>query len=396
MWIQVEDSLADLLYQSGQNEAAAAAYKRLLPLAHRLGRMMPRDATAAKQEAFLHWRLAVSLRHAHPERGLEHANQQMALMRQLMTRFPKDQVLKEEFVAGLTTAASALSADGSLDRAAEYYRQAIQMREDLLRADPHSVSLQRNLVVNYSNYSALLGNPCFPNLGRPAEGRPLAARAVTLARALAAADPQDAAARFNLAMSLLRLGEIEPESNQESLAALREAIAIMEPMARANPKSASIGVALAAAREYAGHRLESLGKTEEAAEEYEASLAVVESFLPSGSAAAVTQAIAAEQALALVSAGKGDRQRALEYAHRAVAEGERHRDKAPDLLLGRLAQSHWVLASVHATFGERDQARAAAERALEMWREVHNSGVLINYRKSMDDATVLLAARSPK
>jgi serine/threonine protein kinase len=396
MWIQIEDSLADLLYQSGQNEAAAAAYERLLPLAHRLGRMMPQDAVAAKQEGFLHWRLAVSLRHAYPERGLEHANQQMALMRQLITRFPNDQGLKEEFVAGLTTAASALSVDGSLDRAAEYYRQAIQMREDLLRADNHSVSLQRNLVVNYGNYSALLGNPTFPNLGRPAEARAVAARAVELARALAAADPQDAAARFNVAMSLLRLGEIEPESQQESLAALREARAIMEPMARANPKSATIGVALAAAREYAGHRLQSLGKTGEAAAEYEASLAGVESFQASGSANVVTQTIAAEQALALVFAARGDRQRALEYANRAVAEGERHRDNATDAVRGRFAQSHWVLASVFATFSERDQARNAAERALEIWRQVHNSGVLVNYRKSMDDATALLASRGPQ
>jgi tetratricopeptide (TPR) repeat protein len=397
IWIQIEDSLADLLYQSGKAEEAARAYRKLLPLAHRIGRMKPGDVTSAKQEAFLHWRLAVSLRRIDPERGLEHANRQMTLMRALIARFPADRDLKQEFGAGMTIAAGALANDGDLDRAAEFYRQAIQLREELLGSDPNNVSLQRNLIISYGNYAGLLGVPSLPNLGRPAEARQAAARAVALARAMAAADPQDASARFNLAMSLLRLGSIEPESAADSLATLREAIAIMEPLAKGNPKSVNIGVNLATAREYAGHRLETLGKADDAATQYETSITAVASFFESGVSLAITQTMADDQALALLYASRGDRPRALAWAGRAVAAGDRQMSGKPtgkpsDAFIAHVAESHWVLASVHARFAEHDEARRAAQRALEVWKLVRNPRLLGGYRKSMEEAA-LLAAR---
>jgi tetratricopeptide (TPR) repeat protein len=354
--------------------------------------MRPEDVYSAKQEAFLHWRLAVSIRRTDPERALEHANQQMALMRRLIARFPDDKGLKQEFGVGLSAAASALLGAGALDRAAEAYSQSIAMREELLRAEPNNVAFQRNLLVSYGNYAALLGVPWLPNLGRPVDARAAAAKAVSLARSMVNEDPQDATARFNLSMSLVRLGSIEPESETESLAILEEAIAIMQPAARANPKSVNLGVNLATAREYAGHRLESLGRKEEAAAQYKASLSGVEPFLGSGNATAITQAIADQEDLALLFASNGDQRNALDYAGRAVADGERHAaSKPPDALVGRLAEAYWVLATVHAKFAEPEQARGEAAKALKLWKMVRNSGILTSYRKSMDNAAAMLA-----
>jgi hypothetical protein len=60
----------------------------------------------------------------------------------------------------------------------------------------------------------------------------------------------------------------------------REAIAIIGPIADANPKSASMAIQLADAREYAGQRLRSLRQMSAAAEQYRKSLATIESRDP--------------------------------------------------------------------------------------------------------------------
>jgi hypothetical protein len=50
-----------------------------------------------------------------------------------------------------------------------------------------------------------------------------------------------------------------------------------------------------------------------------------------------------------------------------------------------------VLASVHSQFSEREQARTAAQKALDCWSGVHNRGILSMYRKPMRDAAQLAA-----
>jgi hypothetical protein len=85
---------------------------------------------------------------------------------------------------------------------------------------------------------------------------------------------------------------------------LREAIALIEPVASGNPKSASIAVQLAVAREFAGRRLQSLGQTSAAAEQYRNSLATVGpcAAVQSGFAYCVLQAFTDEEAMALLYA----------------------------------------------------------------------------------------------
>jgi len=295
-WLDIEVSLADVTHRLGTAAAAAEQYTALLPLAHRLAEVRPLDIGAAKQEEVIHGRLAVVWLAVDPARGLEHARKQIALARALLTSFPADAGLKQELGIGLAAAAGALRAAGQLEPAAEHYRQSIQLREELLQSDPHNVSYQRGLLVAYGNYALVLGIPWSANLGRFAEARASCAKAAALAREMAAADPQDVTARYDLAMSLARLGTVEPgpEGAQESLATLLEAIGMIEPIMKANPKSSTIAAQLAVAREYAGHRLESLGRRDEAAEQYRRSLAEAEAMVSSGNPSIIAQAIADE------------------------------------------------------------------------------------------------------
>jgi tetratricopeptide (TPR) repeat protein len=391
-WIEIENAQADLIYRSGRREAAAAAHAKLLPIAIRLGQLRPGDVDSAKQEVLLHWRLAVTTHYFDQAAALDHANRQMALMRDLIVRFPHETNLKQEFGEGLATAAGTMVFSGELERAAESYRQSSQLREDLAASDPNNVSIQQGLIVTYGNYATLLGVPWSPNLGRFAEARAAAGKAVAIARRMVAADPQDATARFNLSMILSRLGAIDPEpgGEAESLAILKEAIGLLEPVAKANPKSANIGVQLATLREYAGHRLEALDRNAEAVAEYQGSLAVLEPFLSTGNASVAVQAIADHEALAQLYASLGDRAWSMEFARRAVSGSERHAATQPsETNAGHLAHSYFVLASVHAKFGDAAEARRVAKQAMELWRPIRNPGVLGMHRKEMEEASAL-------
>jgi eukaryotic-like serine/threonine-protein kinase len=396
-WIEIEDSLADLVYRAGQREAAVASFQKLLPLAHRLGELKPRDLTASKQEALLHWRISVALHYSDPAKGLEHANRQVELMRGLILRFPEDAGLNQELGVGLAAAASAMTLHGELDRAADFYRQSIDIREQLLQSDAHNGTLQRALSVAYGNYAAILGVPWSPNLGRPAEARAASMKGVALARSLAAADPQDTTARLDLSGSLARLGSIEPEPGHEaeSEAVLEEAVAIVEPIFKANPKSLSIASQISVAREYLGYRLQSVGRAAEAAAQFQTSLAEVEPFLSSGNTTAFVQTIADLEALALLSASNGNQSTALDYARRALAAVEQYAStqdspQRSDSRTSQQARALFVLASVHAKFNEWDEARRLAEKAQALWQPIRNAGVLSVHRKAIDDTAALL------
>jgi tetratricopeptide (TPR) repeat protein len=392
-WIETQSGLADVQFREGHAPTAVALYRKVLPVARRLGLMLPNDVQAAKQEGAIHLRLAQTLFRQDPAGGLEHVRRQLDLTRALIVRFPSDKALKKDLGTGLAVVASVFVTLDNLDRAAESFRQSIELREDLLRDDPNNVSLQRDLIVVNGNNARLLGVPWSQNLGRIPEARVAAARAVALARAMIAADPQNANARLDLSMSLSRLGSIQPEPGgaAESLAILQEAIGLMEAMRISNPKSQEIPVQMAVALEWAGHRLEGLGRPEEAAREYLASLAALGDDSERGHGA-IMQAIMDYEALALLYASTGESTRAFEYARKGlVAAGEQFAAVQPsEARMAHLARSYFVLASVYSKFNQWDDARQAAEEALKRWRPIRNQGILRLHQRDILEAGELV------
>ena len=395
-WIQVEDARADVLSRIGQSAASGRLYEALLPVAHRLGQLRPDDVTAAKQEALQHLGLVEVLHLDDPAGTMRHSEPGMALMRSLLLRFPQDKVLREDYAEGLSGVASALTNVDQLERAADTFRQAIDLREKMLLDDPHNVTLQRNLIVANGNYAVVLGVGWAMNLGRSADARAAADRAVTLARVMVAADPRDANARYDLAMSLSRLGCVDPAPGEtaRSLANLEEAIASMEAAWKANPKSLQILNQLAVARQFAGMRLESLGRRDQAAQQYLASLA--DTAVPWDRAGlkerATVQAMVDRELLALLYASEGDRVRAFDNARAALDIARRYAAaQHSEHATAHLARALSVLASVHSTFGESGDAREAARKAIELWRPIHNPNILAWHRKAIEGASKLAA-----
>jgi len=397
-WLKIKRGQADLIDSTGQRDRATAAFESLLPVAHRLGEMRPWDEEAAKQEAEIDGRLANDLQYGQTDRALEFADRQIKRLEALIERFGGRNFptadLKAELGSGLAVAASAATFRGDLEGAAGRYRQSIELREALLAAEPNNATLERNLMVAYGNYASILGMPWLPNLGRAGEARAACAKAVEMARRLASADPQDVTARIDLAAALSRLGSIQPRpgGESESLARLEEAIAISDPLVRANPKAASMAIHLVLARIYAGYRLEALGRGDEAEEQFRQSLAEAEPHAASGYSTMIVHALTAEEALAMLYASRGERQQARSFAQRALARAQKYLAAAAqdDSRTARLAQAYFVVGSVEAKFANWDVAGEPAQAAAANWRLVRNPGVRATHRQAIRDTDALL------
>ena len=394
-WLEIERSVADLTNRNGQPRAAAEAYAVLLPAAHRLGQLEPANVEGAKQEAETLHSLSYVLRHIDDMQGsLARADQAITLWLNLVDRFPADLDLKRQLGSEYASAAASIADDPAV--ATGYYERSIKIREQILQARPEDIVLRRDLIVVYGNYSRLLETGSGDNPGRHLEARTYCEKSVALARALAKADPHDMTAQYDLGVALSRLGMVEPAAPgvAESLAALWEAIALIEPVARANPKSASIAVQLSVAQEFAGRRLQSLGQTSAAAGQFRKSIATVGACaaVQSGFTYCIQQLFIDEEAMALLDAGAGDHSAARAFANSALARTQALADGDPksERRIGYLAKAYFVLASVSRAAGDRDRARESAARALSIWRTVHSPSVLATHRQAKEDAEAML------
>jgi tetratricopeptide (TPR) repeat protein len=283
---------------------------------------------------------------------------------------------------------------GDLEKSGEYYREAIAAREELLRKDPSNNLVRRSLMINYGNYTALLGNPWTPNLGNPPEARVYGAKCVALAREIAAADPNDVTARHDLGMSLSRLGTIDPGPDRiaESLAQLEESRSLIEPILNANPTSWETANQLSLILEYRGHRLESLGRKDEAAVSYQKSIAVIQAFVDRRNVTVISQYLASQQSLALLDTSNGDSATALHLAGQGLSDVQKFSDQAQrtELQTLLLARAWSVLGVIQSKAGMASEAKQSATNAVQLWDAIKKPGLLFPYRQTISDAQALL------
>lgn len=382
-WLDVQASIADLLFQSGKRNEAVQAYLELAPIAHRLGTLSPCDSECDSQEMNVEDNLAIKLQPLDPAKALEHAERGIALAHAVVARHPADQAVRQSLGSITAAAAGAYRNLGSLEKAAQYYKESIATREELLRSGTRNNLLRRNLLIAYGNYTMLLAVPAAPNLGRPDEARIYAAKGVALARETVAADASDATGRRDLAMILGRLGMIDPPADgvADSLHHLEEAHALFEPILEANPKAAETAVQFAGIIEFEGLRQEALGRKEQAEASYRRSMDLAQPFAAS-QRPATFQHICAERDLALLYASTGQSGKALELSKRALAETEAYSNLTPhtysQLLV--LAESWRTNAKVQAIVGSTESAKQSAANALKFWNSLKNPGLLNQYR----------------
>jgi eukaryotic-like serine/threonine-protein kinase len=394
--IEIRSSMADLQYRSGQQQQGTQSNIALLPIAHKLLNASDCDVQCRSQEAILEGRLAYELLMIDPARALDHANHGIALYRELLDRYPSDPSIKQGLGAVMAAGAGAYRTLGELQKSDEYYREAIQAREELIHDDPDNTALRRNLLINYGNYAMLLGIPSAPNLHHLEQARVYAARGVALARTMVTADTNDANARHDLGMILSRLGMIDPApgGTEESLHNLEEAQALIEPIAAANAKSVETAAQLATIFQYQGHRQEALGHRDEAIASYRRSMALLQTFFDGHMKAAGAQYILDEEDLALLYASSGDSAQALDLSSLALTQAHNYANTIvqADARQAFLAHSWCVTAIVQAKSGRTDEAQRSAATAMNLWSKVGNPGTLSQYRDQISEMQSLSAA----
>ncbi|WP_051670495.1 serine/threonine protein kinase [Bryobacter aggregatus] len=402
-WIEIESALAENTNHIGNRGVAEASYLKLLPLTHRLAQISPDDRIAKTHEAHIESRLVYVVNPDQFAAAQHHATRMVQLYSELVRRFPNQLELKQHYGGGLATFGNHAMRTGNLEVAADAYRQAIEIRETLLAADPNNAVSKRSLLVNYGNYATVLGLAWMPNLGRYADSRAYSQKAVTLARELVQSDAQDTNARYDLAMCLSRLGMVQPDPGGESssLASLSEAIALIEPIYAANPKSTPVAAQLSMAREYAGHRLRALGRIDEAIRQYQQAIADAEGAMSGGSGSLTVQAFVTEEALADLYATRKDSTTALDFSRRAIARAEAffRSDPNSEPRAAHLARAYAELSAIHRSFGQHGEAREAAQHALTLWAPVRNAAAMFSHRKIAQETRDYLnttTAQSPR
>jgi tetratricopeptide (TPR) repeat protein len=298
--------------------------------------------------------------------------------------------LKYELASGLGAVASATKGTGDLEKSVAYFEQSIRMLEEMLAATPAKTQLFHDLNIVYTNYSALLGMPWSANLGRSAEARRYAEKAVELAREMVKADPRDMTARSRLAMNLARLGTVPPAPGEagKSLKILQEAIDGFTLLAKTK-QGGDVVFHFALAREYAGHRLESLGEVAAAEQQYRGALAEIQTVMSSPiDRFGLQRALADEESLARLYGTIGAQAQGLAYANRAVARAEAFSaaDPASAGSKGHLARAYTVRAAVRKLAGQTGYARQDAERALVIWHALRQASLVAFFKDSIDEA----------
>jgi tetratricopeptide (TPR) repeat protein len=393
-WIEVRSQLAELTYRSGHMREGIQIYLDLIPVARHLKSAKHCDLTCYTQEPALENALANELLAVDPPSALEHINRAIELNRTLLVSNPGNADIEQANGVITAVAAGAYKNLGDLEKAAEYYRQSIAIREALLRAKPGDLILTRNLLIVYGNYTLLLGVPWSPNLGRLAEAREYAAKGVASARATVNADPKNLTARRDLGLILGREAMIDPApgGTAASLAELQEAADLMSPLVAANPKSFEVASQLGLILRYEADRLQELGKTQDAVQMYRKSMALYEPFINRPELPMVPEYIGDENELALLYAATGDRGAALDMAEKAIASTEKYGAVQPttETRTATVAATWADVAMVQSQTGAPEAARRNAQKAVQMWGTIKNPGILTAYRKPMLRAHAVL------
>ena len=373
--------MASIFVNTGKAQEALAIYERILPDAQRLAVLKPNDPKLLSQEAAIHSRMINILRGRNNTQALAHAREQVRLIEPLAKRFPQF-ALKQELSTGYSQLAAMIGEDEDQSQAAHYYELSLQIREGLLAEQPQNTVVRRGLIIAYGNYASHLASPWATNIGHPDKALVYLDKAVTLARELVSADPQNATAQHDLAAILIRRGTMvgTQRTEQESLKELDEAINLLDTQMKRSGSNPRIIGQITLAREYAGRLLTNMRQYSNAElylrKSLEQSLALRQT--DPGSNAAATQAVASAQALAELLAHKGEAAAATEFAQNSIQIANEVLAANPISNTAKMQLSKcWVaMARVKQLLGDKAASKEAAKRAIIIWKTVSDPGFI--------------------
>ncbi len=371
-----------VLWRIGKIPEGVRMMQGAVPAAQRLHQLCPQDPQCFIAEGDVYSVLVDTLVTVDSGAALNYSQLQTQAMERALNKFPGNRDIQIELGTAYSMQGRVLNTRGNQKQAVERYRRAVTLRENALAENPSDAVTRRSLMVTYGNLGGALGNPLYPNLGDTTGARVYYTKALAMARDLANADPNDQLAQHDLASALLYRSILDPPRDEwpQSLANLREADGILQKLVAADPLSFPKLRTLALVEEYESRRLVALGKTDEALAMIRQSTTNAEKALARNPSdvGLVTQALASEEFTAEILTQQGRQAEALEVARKAIARAEQ--ESAPDSELDRrargIAEAYQTLAGVEASFGNWTEAQAAAQRAVDGWKNMAAMGSL--------------------
>ncbi|MFN7979183.1 MAG: serine/threonine-protein kinase [Vicinamibacterales bacterium] len=206
---RVAKDLATVRRAGGDTAAMIAGYDRARALGERVERARPTDDAVSDLLGEIYADMArMANDRRDPAAAGDVARLAVRIAEAQVARQPADHRRRGNLATAQNGLGSALAAQGNVVDAAAAFRRAVEIREALVQEDPNDNETRRNLVVALGNIGDMLGARSGENLGDYAGAAAAFERAVAISREIAAADPKDRRAAFDLVNGLLRLGTV--------------------------------------------------------------------------------------------------------------------------------------------------------------------------------------------
>jgi eukaryotic-like serine/threonine-protein kinase len=374
--VEIQERLALIYAQLGQSAVAVEHVQAALAAAEKRIKLDSKSLESQNLLGSAHMEMAMRLANTKPDEAMAHARQALAICLPLSVAHPDDLMLTERISDIYSMLGRTYYHKGQMAEALEQYREAATLRERLVASRPNDRLAKRELMLAYAHMASALGSPWSDSLGRPAEALEYFTKAVGMAEAIAAANPQDLLAQHDLANALLRQGSIatSPADWAGSLKALRRAAAIVEALAAHNAVNTLNADDLASIYETMGGRLVDMGRRGEALAAYRKSEAIGQKRASQDPKNPGLQYVVldTEHGIARLLAASGDREGAERSAQQAIArvDGALARGVTPLHMRVYGALTRQWLGDVYRALSDWRSARNAYAVSLAEWQKL--------------------------
>ena len=306
--------------------------------------------------------------------SLQDANEAVRLYREIDASGTATPAMLQSLATAEAAAGMAESVLGRLQEALEHFRDGAEQMEKLAAAEPHNVSLRRDLMLAYGHIGDVSGNPNMENLGDQGGALQAYRRAAEIGRSLYDVDPANEQAGADYGIVLSRVATAMDNSDVKAKAAAhRESLEVLGNVARISPSNLSLQLYRAFGNEQLGDMQKMSGDLVGADKAYSEAAAIAGSSRKSGQIGFMTLFVETNLKLALNSVARMHRGEALEFARRAF---EASTNLPPGAVspfmtprgLGAMGLTYAALArSPLRQPGDPKQASDWLEKSLEAW-----------------------------
>jgi serine/threonine protein kinase/tetratricopeptide (TPR) repeat protein len=211
------------------------------------------------------------------------ARRAVDLSRRLLELSPENREYQDSLGSAYNTLGQVQHVSLRLGDALASFRSSAGIRERLVAEAPQNGDYRHNLIICYGNIADVLGYQPGRNLGDGPGAAAAIEKAVALAEAARAQDPQDRRALFDSVSATLRLGTIRTDALQDDDGALKDLDAsdrLARRLIAEDPKNARYGTLVASIELKMGETLAHSGRDRPAVEQLEVARVAAEQLPP--------------------------------------------------------------------------------------------------------------------